>query len=78
MKRLIVILAATLIASLAPAVASPQRAVAANNGLSSAQRADLRAIARDTWRFYGVDVDPNTALPMDNVTFAGGAATPTG
>ena len=78
MKRLIVILAATLIASLAPAVASPERAVAANNGLSSAQRADLRAIARDTWRSYGVDVDPNTALPMDNVTFAGGAATPTG
>ena len=71
MKRLIVVLAAALIASLAPAVASPQPAAAANNGLSSAQRAALRAIARDTWQFYGVDVDPTTALPMDNVTFAG-------
>ena len=23
-------------------------------------------IARDTWRFYAADVDPNTHLPMDN------------
>jgi hypothetical protein len=46
--------------------------------LSSSQRADLRAIARDTWRFYAVDVNPHTALPMDNVTYAGGATTPTG
>src|SRR5690349_22534843 len=78
MKRLILVLAAAVIALLASAAASPQRAVAANNGLSSAQRADLRAIARDTWRFYAVDVDPHTALPMDNVTYAGGAPTPTG
>ena len=77
MKRLILVLAAAMIASLASAAASPQQAVAAN-GLSSTQRAGLRAIARDTWRFYAADVDPSTALPMDNVTFAGGATTPTG
>ena len=46
-------------------------------GLTAAQRADLRSIARDTWKFYGTDVDPATSLPMDNVTFAGGSPTPT-
>ena len=35
------------------------------------------AIARDTWKFYGADVDQATSLPMDNITFAGGSATPT-
>jgi hypothetical protein len=29
--------------------------------------AQLRQIARDTWRFYGSDVDPATQLPMDNI-----------
>ena len=47
-------------------------------GLSESQRAELLSIARDTWKFYGVDVDPATHLPMDNVTFGGGSATPTG
>jgi hypothetical protein len=44
----------------------------------AAQRASLLAIARDTWKFYATDVDPTTHLPLDNVTFAGGSATPTG
>src|SRR5260370_26614602 len=35
------------------------------------------AIARDTWKFYGADVDRAPSLPMDNITFAGGSATPT-
>ena len=48
------------------------------SGLSSSQRASLLAIARDTWKFYGADVDQATSLPMDNITFAGGSATPTG
>jgi hypothetical protein len=52
--------------------------VAQYRGLSAAQAATLRGIARDTWKFYGVDVDPGTNLPLDNVTFAGGAPTPTG
>src|ERR1700722_3750449 len=47
------------------------------SGLSTAQRAKLLSIARDTWKFYGVDVDTATNLPMDNLTFAGGSATPT-
>jgi hypothetical protein len=40
--------------------------------------AELQATARDTWRFYSVDVDPTTRLPLDNLTFAGGSTTPTG
>jgi hypothetical protein len=51
--------------------------VAAYHGLSPAQRASLLSIARDTWKFYGADVDPATNLPMDNLTFAGGSALPT-
>ncbi len=46
------------------------------HGLSAAQRARLLGIARDTWKFYAADVDPVTHLPMDNLTFAGGSATP--
>jgi hypothetical protein len=52
--------------------------VANFGGLSSSQRAALLNIARDTWKFYGVDVDAVTHLPMDNVTFAGGSATASG
>jgi len=48
------------------------------HGLSTAQQASLLGIARDTWKFYGADVDPATHLPMDNLTFAGGSAAPTG
>lgn len=51
--------------------------VANYSGLTSSQQATLMSIAKDTWNFYKVDVDPNTHLPMDNVTFAGGSATPT-
>jgi hypothetical protein len=35
------------------------------------------SIAGDTWKFYTADIDPATSLPMDNLTFAGGSATPT-
>ena len=48
-----------------------------SGGLADGQRANLLQIARDTWKFYGTDVDPNTHLPLDNVSFAGGSATPT-
>jgi hypothetical protein len=60
------------------AAASSGGPVANFGGLSSSQRTALLGIARDTWKFYSVDVDPATHLPMDNVTFAGGSATPTG
>src|SRR5690348_1287354 len=58
----------------APAAAGAATAatpVAGDSGLTSAQRANLLSIARDTWKFYGVDIDPATQLPMDNLTFAG-------
>ena len=36
-------------------------------GTERHQRSVLGGIARDTWRFYGADVDPNTHLPLDNL-----------
>jgi Putative glucoamylase/Protein of unknown function (DUF3131) len=74
---------ATLVVSLlsAPQQASAGAAggypVATFDALNQAQRANLLAIARKTWNFYTVDVDSATNLPMDNITFAGGAASPT-
>ena len=35
--------------------------------LSARQRAVLYGVARDTWRFYGPDLDPATHLPLDNL-----------
>jgi hypothetical protein len=64
-------------AGAAASAGAPGTPVAAYHGLSPAQRASLLSIARDTWKFYGVDVDPATNLPMDNLTFAGGSAAPT-
>jgi hypothetical protein len=58
--------------------AGPASSVTGYAGLTGAQRANLLSIARDTWRFYSVDVDPATHLPLDNLTFAGGSTTPTG
>ena len=46
------------------------------NGLIASQQATLLGMARDTWKFFSVDVDPGTHLPLDNVTFAGGSASP--
>ncbi len=37
------------------------------NALNAQQRAVLYNIARDTWKFYSADVDPNTHLPLDNI-----------
>src|SRR6266566_2590161 len=70
----VVVVAALLAPSTARAAGNP---VSPYGGLSSAQRASLLAIAQDTWKFYGQDVDQATGLPMDNITFAGGAASPT-
>jgi Putative glucoamylase/Protein of unknown function (DUF3131) len=70
---------ATLAATLLPAQAGADSGfpVSPYPAFTGAQRADLMSVARDTWKFYSVDVDPATQLPMDNVTFAGGSATPT-
>ena len=64
--------------SAAHARASGGIPVADYRGLTAAQRADVMSIAGDTWKFYRADIDPATNLPMDNLTFAGGSATPTG
>jgi len=76
-----VVAAVVIVALLAPLqqahATGAASGVAGYTGLSQAQRASLLSIARDTWKFYGLDVDPATNLPMDNLTFAGGSATPT-
>ena len=64
----LVVVVALLAQGTARAAGNP---VSPYGGLSSSQRASLLAIARDTWKFYGADVDPSTNLPMDNLTFAG-------
>src|SRR5690242_9802284 len=51
--------------------------VAPYSGLTATQRARLMRIAEDSWRFFADDVDPQTHLPLDNLTYAGGSATPT-
>jgi hypothetical protein len=71
------LMALTLAPLQAGAAGETASSVANSSGFSGAQRATLLSIARDTWKFYSVDVDPNTHLPMDNVTFAGGSSTPT-
>jgi hypothetical protein len=35
--------------------------------LSAKQRRVLLGIAKDTWKFFGSDVDPTTHLPLDNI-----------
>jgi hypothetical protein len=66
--RLVVATATTVLATLAlcvaPASASPNPR---QGGLSGHQRATLHSIARDTWKFFEKDVDPNTHLPLDNL-----------
>jgi hypothetical protein len=63
--------------SAAPVLAASSASVASYQGLTAAQRATLQGIARDTWKFFAADVDPATNLPMDNLTYAGGSASPT-
>jgi Putative glucoamylase len=83
--RYLWVVAAVIVATLIPlqqASATGNTSAAGNqvtryDGLTQAQQADLRSVARDTWKFYSADVDPNTALPLDNLTYAGGSAAPT-
>jgi hypothetical protein len=70
-------IAAVLLLAPLQAVAGPPAGVANAPALTSTQQSTLRDIARDTWHFYDVDVDPQTNLPLDNLTFAGGSPTPT-
>src|SRR5665647_3903401 len=55
-------------AFVAPQVTSAQAADGhAPSSLSAAQKTTLLGIARDTWAFFGKDVDPVTHLPLDNL-----------
>ncbi len=67
-----VVAAAMVAAALAVlSVAAPAGA----DSFTPRQRAVLEGIARDTWRFYGADVDPTTHLPLDNLGWGGGGVT---
>lgn len=58
--------------SLAPA--PPSNMLYAGQPLNSQQRKILKAIATRTWKFFSIDVNPQTDLPMDNVGFQGAPA----
>jgi hypothetical protein len=73
----VALIALTLAPLQAGAAGETASSVANSSGFSASQRATLLGIAKQTWQFYSVDVDPNTHLPMDNATFAGGSSTPT-
>jgi Putative glucoamylase/Protein of unknown function (DUF3131) len=80
MSRLRLFVALISMLLLATLLATPASAAwlrKSTGALTSGQRANLMKIARDTWSFYKADVDPNTHLPMDNITYAGGSPTPT-
>ncbi|MGH8862959.1 MAG: glucoamylase family protein, partial [Jatrophihabitantaceae bacterium] len=65
------LLAASLAVSVAAAPAASARTASGarpdGTNLSADQRAALLGIARDSWRFYEHDIDPNTHLPLDNL-----------
>jgi hypothetical protein len=54
-----------LLAAAVPAAAGSDHSH--DSGLSTQQRAVLYGIARDSWKFYAADLDPNTHLPLDNL-----------
>jgi len=60
----VALLASTLV-TVQPAGA--RAASPSNSALTAHQRAVLYGIARDTWKFFGKDVDPATHLPLDNI-----------
>jgi hypothetical protein len=79
-RRLLIILvvaALLVLPAQARAAGGTGQQIVSYSGLTSTQQATLLGIARDSWKFYSTDLDPNTHLPLDNVTFAGGWSTPT-
>jgi hypothetical protein len=70
-------LGATLVAVPGPARAAGGDGVAPYTGLTAAQKQQLMSVARDSWTFFADDVDAQTHLPLDNLTYAGGSSTPT-
>lgn len=68
-KRLIAVVAGIVgtAALIASAVVAPAAQAQPRGDLTVHQRAVLRHIAKDTWRFFEQDVDPTTHLPLDNL-----------
>ncbi len=58
--------------ALAPA--PPLDMLYAGKALNAQQRQSLKSMAARTWKFFSVDVSPETDLPMDNVGFGGAPA----
>jgi hypothetical protein len=56
-----------LLAAAAAVVVLVVAAPASAATFTGQQKAVLYGIARDTWRFYGSDVDPSTHLPLDTL-----------
>src|SRR5579875_1893827 len=65
-KRLIAVVVG-LAALVVSALVAPAAQAHPRGGLTGHQRAVLRHIAKDTWRFFKQDVDPTTHLPLDNL-----------
>ncbi|MGA9859924.1 MAG: glucoamylase family protein [Solirubrobacteraceae bacterium] len=59
--------ALALVVALPAASGASTRAVSSGVPLSAHQRAVLRGIAADSWKFYAADLDPTTHLPLDNL-----------
>ena len=68
------ILASILVS--ATTVSAATRATVMQQGLSNGQQQVLYTIARQTWRFFDADTDPNTHLPMDNLGLYGAPSGP--
>jgi hypothetical protein len=76
-RRIFAFCAALLLALncfVSTASASTTTSTSQTDRLTLAQRADLYAIARQTWRFFDAATDPNTHLPLDNIGFFGAPA----
>ena len=70
LSRALSVTVATILAGAALVVGQPagaQPIAGAGSTLDARQRAELHAIAADTWAFYADDVDPGTHLPLDNL-----------
>src|SRR5450759_3981750 len=80
MRRLPLVVMAVVALTLLPAqgVGAADGTGGSTSGFTHAQLANLMGIAKDTWKFYSKDGDPKTHLPLDNLTFAGRSAVPTG
>src|SRR5690242_12969104 len=60
----------------AASVSASTLATTGSDGLTHGQQAVLYTIARQTWRFFDADTDPNTHLPMDNLGLDGAPSGP--